>query len=74
MSDTATVRAALERAIASGASVTIVVRLESGRTREVRGVPTNFYKGHDGKERLGLLIGVQTQQAVLVESIAEVTP
>ncbi len=70
--DLAKVRSALERAIAKGDAITIVVRLESGRTREVRGTPTSFYKGHDGKERLGLLVGVQTQQAVLLESIAEV--
>ncbi|MEI8257903.1 MAG: hypothetical protein WCJ30_19680 [Deltaproteobacteria bacterium] len=68
----ATVRAALDRAIASGRPVTIVFRLDSGDTHEVGGVVTAWFKGHDGRERVGLLVGQQTQQALLVDTMENV--
>lgn len=66
------VRAALDRAIASGRPVTIVCRLESGDTHEVGGVVTAWFKGHDGRDRVGLLVGQQTQQALLFDTMESV--
>ncbi len=68
----ASVRAALDRAIASGRPVTIVVRLDSGETYEVGGVVTAWFKGRDGRDRVGLLVGQQTQQALLFDTMESV--
>jgi hypothetical protein len=66
------VQEALDRAIASGKPVTFVVRLASGLTYETRGVVTGWYNGRDGKRRVGLLVGMQTQQAVALDTIEQV--
>ena len=68
----APIRAALDRAIASKRAVTIVFKLESGLTHEVSGVVTGWFRGHDGRDRIGLLVGVQTQQALLFENMESV--
>ena len=68
----AAIRTALDAAIASGETVTVVVTMESGATRSVSGVAMNWYNGRDGRQRIGLLIGTQTQQALLLDSITEV--
>ena len=68
----APIRAALDRAIASKQVVTIVFKLDSGLKHEVSGIVTGWFKGHDGRERVGLLVGVQTQQAVLFETMESV--
>lgn len=68
----AIVRAALDVAIASGKTITVKVTMASGDTRTVSGIAMSWHTGRDGRERIGLLIGTQTQQALLLESIAEV--
>lgn len=70
----AALRAQIDEAIAAGREMTFELSLASGDKRELRGTPTLVHKGRDGRERIGILVGMQTQQAVLLELITAVRP